>query len=186
MFDFEVVSSAGYFRVEYGTEAPLGVDLKADGSEAFLLSFSHVSRPLYGTWDLFVNGVRYSLRNDLVAINGRGTIRSPFSRFSASPTFVVDQITLDAGRVEQPNRFVLDSIVTVNAHTPPLLSVINQDGGEVHLLWSTNATGFMVQTTPKIGDPWQTVTNTAGVVGDHFSVTLTCLEASGYFRLLRE
>jgi hypothetical protein len=179
------VSDDGYFRVEYGTENPLGIDLRADGSEAFLLSFSGVFMPSLwrGLYNFQVNGIRYDLLRELAGIKESGTIRIPFSRFSTGPTFVANQISLDAGRVEAPYRLVLDSIVTI----PPQLSILTQVGGQIQLLWSTNATGFLLETTPTIGViPWQTLTNTPVIVGDHFSVMVGTSAASGYFRLRRE
>jgi hypothetical protein len=186
-FFFEAVADWGYFKVEYGTEAPLGLDVRADGSEAFLLSFSNVSMPglWRGLYYFRVNGISHDLLRDLAAIHGRGTIRIPFSRFSTAPNFIVNQISFEAGRVEPRYRLVLDSIVTVNAHTPPGVSIGLQKDGELELSWSTNATGFLVQTTRAPGvEPWQTLSNTVNVVGDRFSVKVRESEAAGYFRLL--
>ena len=186
---FEVITNFGYFAVEYGTESPLGVDLRADGSDAFLLTFSNVSMPglWRGGYTFRVNGMGYDLLHDLQVINGSGTVRIPFSYFSTAPQFVANQISLAASRVESQYRLVLDSIVTVNSNTPPKLGVATPVGGEIQLLWSTNATDFVVETTPTIGlIPWQRVSNAVSVVGDHFSVTLGASQASGYFRLRRE
>ena len=186
---FEAITNFGYFAVEYGIESPLSVDLRADGSDAFLLTFSNVSMPglWRGGYTFRVNGMRYDLLHDLQVINGSGTVRIPFSYFSTAPQFVANQISLAASRVESQYRLVLDSIVTVNSNTPPKLGVATPVGGEIQLLWSTNATDFVVETTPTIGlIPWQRVSNAVSVVGDHFSVTLGASQASGYFRLRRE
>jgi len=181
---FEAVSNFGYFTVEYGTESPLGVDLKADGSEAFLLTFSNVSMTglWRGSYRFRVNGIDYYLLHDLAAINGSGTIRIPFSRFSTAAQFVANRISLEAGRVESQYRLVLDSILTV----PPLLNVATLGAGEIQLRWSTNVANFVVETTPTIGAPWQAVSNTVSVVGGQYSVTVGPSQPSGYFRLRRQ
>jgi hypothetical protein len=189
VFSFEAVADSGYFTLEYGTENPLGVDLKADGSDAFLLTFSNVSMPglWRGRYIFEVDGLTYDLLHDLAAINGGGTVRIPFSRFSTTPQFIANRIALSAGRVEPHYRLVLDSIVTVNAYTPPRLSVVPLLEGGVQLLWSTNAADFVVETTPTIGvTPWQAVGNPPSVLGDHYSVTVGAAQANGYFRLRRE
>jgi len=185
---FAAVTNMGYFAVQYGTESSLGVDLKADGSEAFLLTFSNVSAPglWRGGYTFRVNGIGYDLLHDLAAINGRGTIRIPFSHFSTAPQFVANQISLEASRVESQYRLVLDSIVTVNADTPPSVGLITAVAGEIQLRWSTNVTDFVVETAPGIGVPWQTVSNTVSVIGDRFSVTVSASQSSGYFRLRRQ
>ncbi len=181
---FEAVSDFGYFTVGYGTESPLGVDLKADGSEAFLLTFSNVSMPglWRGSYIFRVNGIDYDLLQDLAAIGGSGTIRIPFSRFSTASQFVANQISLEASRVESQYRLVLDSIVTV----PPLLRVATLTAGEIQLRWSTNAANFVIETTPTIGAPWQAVSNTVSVDGGQYSVRVGALQPSGYFRLRRQ
>ncbi len=181
---FDAVSDFGYFTVGYGTESPLGVDLRADGSEAFLLTFSNVSMPglWRGSYTFRVNGIGYDLLHDLAGINGSGTIRIPFSRFSTAAQFVANQISLEASRVESQYRLVLDSIVTV----PPLLSVVTLASDEVQLRWSTNAANFVVETTPTIGAPWQAVSNSVSVVGGQYSVTVGASQPSGYFRLRRQ
>jgi hypothetical protein len=181
---FVAVTNWGYYAVEYGTQSPLGVDLKADGSEAFLLTFSNVSMP--GLWRggyLFrVNGVNYDLLPKLAAINGSGTIRIPFSHFSTATKFVANQITLEAFRVESQYSFVLDSIVTVS----PSLSVVTASANEIQLRWTTNVANFVVETTPTIGAPWQVVSNAVSVVGGQYSVTVGASQPSGYFRLRRQ
>jgi hypothetical protein len=184
VLSFEAVNDFGYFTVAYGTESPLGVDLKADGSEAFLLAFSSVSMPnlVRGGYTFRVNGIGYDLLHDLAAINGGGTIRIPFSRFSTASQFVANQISLEAIRVESQYRLVLDSIVTV----PPSLSVATLSAGEIQLRWTTNVANFVVETTPTIGAPWQVVSNTISVVGGQYSVTVGALQPSGYFRLRRQ
>ncbi len=181
---FEAVSDFGYFTVGYGTETPLGVDLKADGSEAFLLTFSNVSMPglWRGGYTFRVNGIGYDLLNDLAAINGGGTIRIPFSRFSTAAQFVANQISLEGIRVESQYRLALHSIVTV----PPLLNVVTLAAGEIQLRWSTNVANFLVETTPTIGAPWQRVSNTVSVVGGQYSVPVDASQPSGYFRLRRQ
>lgn len=181
---FEAVSGFGYFAVAYGTESPLGVDLKADGSDAFLLTFSNVSMPslVRGGYVFRVNGISYDLLPKLATINGSGTIRIPFSHFSTATQFVANQISLEAIRVESQYRLVLDSIVTV----PPLLSVVNQSANEIQLRWTTNAANFVVETTPTIGAPWQVVSNTVSIVEGQYSVTVGALQPSGYFRLRRQ
>jgi len=181
---FEAVNDFGYFTVAYGTESPLGVDLKADGSDAFLLMFSNVSMPglWRGGYTFRVNGIGYDLLPKLAAINGSGTIRIPFSHFSTASQFVANQISLEAIRVESQYRLVLDSIVTV----PPSLSVVTLSADEIQLRWSTNAANFVVETTPTIGAPWQVVSNTVSVVGGQYSVTVSASQPRGYFRLHRQ
>jgi hypothetical protein len=186
---FEAVTDWGYFTIEYGTESPLGVDLRADGSDAFLLTFSNVSMAglWRGSYAFRVNGTAYDLLHDLKGINGSGTVRIPFSRFSTAAQFVANQISLNAARVESQYSLVLDSIVTVSADTLPQLSVAILNGGEVQLLWSTNAAGFVLETTPMIGViPWQPVSTTVSVAEERFSVTVDAPQASGYFRLRKE
>jgi len=181
---FEAGSGFGYFAVAYGTESPLGVDLKADGSEAFLLTFSNVNMPglIRGGYTFRVNGISYDLLSKLAALNGSGTIRIPFSHFSTATQFVANQISLEASRVESQYRLVLDSIVTV----PPALSVVTLSAGAIQLRWNTNAANFVVETTSAIGGPWQVVSNTPSVIGGQYSVTVSASQPSGYFRLRRQ
>lgn len=181
---FEAVNDFGYFTLGYGTESPLSVDLKADGSDAFLLTFSNVSTPglWRGIYTFRVNGIGYDLLPKLAAINGRGTIRIPFSHFSTAAQFVANQITLEGARVESSYRLVLDSIVTA---LPPL-SAVTLTAGEVRLQWSTNVSNFVVETTSALDVPWQVVSNAVSVVGGQYSVTVGTAQPNGYFRLRRQ
>src|SRR2546423_7516104 len=135
-----------------------------------------------GIYTFRVNGIGYDLLHDLAAINGNGTIRIPFSRFSTASQFVANQISLEAARVESQYRLVLDSIETV----PPLLSVVPLVGGEIQLRWSTNSPNFVIETTSTIGASWHTVSNAVSIIGSQYSVTVGALQPSGYFRLRRQ
>ena len=181
---FDAVNDFGYFTVAYGTENPLGVDLKADGSEAFLLSFSNVSMPglWRGIYAFSVNGVAYNLLPQLAAMHGAGTLRIPVSYFSKSAQFVVNEISLEGARVESQYRLTLDSIVTV----PPSLSVVTLSAGAIQLRWNTNGANFVVESATTMDAPWQTLSNALSVVGSQFSVTIGASESSGYFRLRKQ
>jgi hypothetical protein len=94
LFSFEVAGNIGYFTLSYGSEVALGVDLRADGSDAFLLTFADIyPRTVWpGLYYFSVNGDRYGLRIDPLAMNGSRMIRIPFSVFSSAPSFVVNTI----------------------------------------------------------------------------------------------
>ncbi|MCU0786377.1 MAG: hypothetical protein MUF81_20495 [Verrucomicrobia bacterium] len=188
-FSFEAVSDDGYFGVRYGSQANLGVDVRADGSEAFLLRFSEVHAPglWRGRYYLHVNGVGCGFLEELAAINGAGTIRIPFSKFLSAPTFIVNTIELEASRVETGYRLVLDSIETVSADTPPSLAIATFGPNEIKLAWGTNATGFVVEKRLDLGaGSWEMLTNAVSVAAGQFSVTVDASETFGCFRLRRE
>lgn len=126
VFAFDSAGDFGYFRLGYGTMASLGVDLRADGSDAFLLTFSDIYTPgLYrGIYELNVNGVRYNLLPQLAHLNGTASIKIPFSSISTDPTLVVNSIVLNAARIESGYRFVLDSITTIPEPSISLMLVV--------------------------------------------------------------
>jgi len=126
-FAFDASSGFGYFSLGYGTTTPLGVNLRADGSDAFLLTFSDLDMPgLYrGRYYLHVNGIGYDLLPKLAALSGAGTVQIPFSAFSAGPTFIASSIELEASRVESGYRLVLDSITTIPEPSTSMLFALS-------------------------------------------------------------
>ena len=148
---FENADGFGYFDLVYGSEAPLAMDLSADGSDAFLLSFSDVYTPgsTRGTFYFYVDGVPYYLREEFYALNGgAGTIRIPFSQFGNGDTFVVNTIDFGAIRVEPTHSFVLDSIITVPEPNMRLLLLLS-----VPLIWMRGKHNQPVETNAPRG--WQ-------------------------------
>jgi len=118
-FQFDASVSWGYFRLSYGSaDNPLDVNLRADGSNAFLLTFPEVTPGLWrGSYDFSLTsptGVRtYGLESQLFALNGPGAIRIPFSYFDNLDLTHVSSMTLDAVRVEPTFRIRIGSIVTI-------------------------------------------------------------------------
>ncbi|MCA9231169.1 MAG: hypothetical protein KDA57_10980 [Planctomycetales bacterium] len=118
LFEFHAVSSFGYFNLAYGTEAPLHVDLSADGADAFELDFTHVTPGLFrGTYSMNLgsssgSAVRY-FAQELFALNGPGIVRIPFSDFPNVDFTEVLEISVNAVRVEPGYEISLGSIRTV-------------------------------------------------------------------------
>jgi hypothetical protein len=184
-FIFEATSGFGYFELGYGTEFPLGVDLRADGSDAFLVSFADVYTPgLPGTAgiSLRVNDVNYSLSKNLHATNAAVTIRIPFAHFTSGETFIANQIRLIGLRVPGASRFVLNSIVTV---APPRLSITVIAADEIRLGWSTNHVGYIVESASSVvSEQWDVMTNAVNnVVGEQFHVAINPADGKKFFRL---
>ena len=93
-------------------------------------------------------------------------------------------LSLTANRVPAGYRLVLDSIVTVNADAPPRLGISLPAPNKLQIDWSTNVTGYIVETSPNLElDGWTPVTNRVDVVRGMFSVTVETPGALGYFRL---
>ncbi len=95
----------------------MGVDLKADGSEAFLLTFSSVSVPglWRGIYKFRVNGVEDDLLHDLASHDGSGAIRIP--HFSKAEQFVANQISLGGTSIPSRSEFRRDSSSFVERHS---------------------------------------------------------------------
>jgi hypothetical protein len=145
VWSFEATQGVGYFTLGYGTMNPLAVDLRADGNDAFLLSFTDVYTPgsLGSPPLLRVGGVAYSLRSDLLGISGGAVVvRIPFSSFSEEAPFAPDTIQFEGRRIAQSYRFVLDSIITVPEPNAGLLLI----SGPL-LIWILRKPNQTVETT---------------------------------------
>ena len=66
----------------------------------------------------------------------------------------------------------------------PRLNIAAVGGGQAQITWSTNYTGFILQAASDLAAAnWQTVTNSVGVSGPQYSVTLGTQGRTRFFRL---
>src|SRR5262245_6794230 len=122
-FSFSADSSWGYFTLLYGSAAPLGANLLADGSDRFVMNISSLTPGLYrGIFGFKVESgdkwFTYYFGNDLFNLNGPGILTIPFSRFAGADLTQVQQILIDVGRFEPSFQIRLDSITTVPEPSP--------------------------------------------------------------------
>jgi hypothetical protein len=188
-FTFEATDGFGYFDLGYGTEVALGLDLRADGSDAFQLSFAEVYTPgLPGTLGVSfrVNQTSYNLSGALHATNKAVTIHIPFAHFTNGGSFVLNQIRLIGIRVPFPSRLVLDSISTVKSAVAPRLIIAAIGTSEVELRWSTNDVGYIVETASAVfSESWDRISNSVSIAGEEFSVIAHRDFTNSFFRLRR-
>ncbi len=104
----------GYFSITYRLDSIPQMDFMADGSSAFLLDFSFVDPGFWrGSYGLQVDGKSYSFSRSLFDIAGPGTIKIPFSAFTAENSFRPSEIVISGSRVEAGLRLELSSITTI-------------------------------------------------------------------------
>jgi hypothetical protein len=116
-FRFSADSSFGYFTLQYGASTPLEVNLRADGSDQFLINISEltpVSWPASCDFRVKDGDVwsSYDFGDDLVHLNGPGQLTIPFSCFQGDLT-CVQSIKIDVARFTPNCCIAFDSITTV-------------------------------------------------------------------------
>ncbi|HVV00951.1 MAG TPA: hypothetical protein VHH88_06285 [Verrucomicrobiae bacterium] len=185
-FNFEATSDFGYFALDYGAEAPLGLQAGGNGGEALVLTFSalHVPGLYRGSYDLTVNGITHDILEDLAALNGPGTIRIPFSAFSSSATFMINTIEFRGVRVEEGYHFALDSISTGSSNAAPRIATSLSGPNQLRFTWGTNWGTFALESAPAPDAAnWEPVTNGVSMSEGRFSATIDMTAASRFFRL---
>ena len=81
-------------------------------------------------------------------------------------------------------RFVGD--LTIEPAWEPRLRISRLQGGAIQLAWPTNAADYRLEyVATHSGTNWTTVTNTVGVAGGNFSVTVDGTGAQRFYRLRR-
>jgi hypothetical protein len=132
-FHFSANNSYGYFKLGWGTVAPLNADLAS--LEAFRLEFTDVMggtpAPFIALFDLRVKSNdtwnRYSLSSDFTsALNGRtyGNLDVPFTRFAGVDFAHVQAIELEAARLPQGFRLSIDYFSAVPEPTVTSLGLL--------------------------------------------------------------
>lgn len=132
-FHFLANNSYGYFKLGWGTVAPLNTDLAR--LDAFRLEFTDVMggtpTPFFALFDLRVKSndtwYRYSLSSDLnSALNGRtyGNLDVPFTRFAGADFAHVQAIELEAARVPQGFGLSIDYFSAVPEPTVASLGLL--------------------------------------------------------------
>ena len=128
-FQYDAVQSFGYFTIDYGSETPLNINLTADGSDAFLLSFSDTSIASYnginkrGLYRFAVSDStsthNATIESEMFALDGDGGIVVPFAAFPLIDFSGVTMIRVDAARIEEGSQINLNSISTINLIPEP-------------------------------------------------------------------
>jgi hypothetical protein len=142
---FEATVGTSYFELGYGTVNPLAINLREDGSDAFLLSFSDVYTPggLGASPYLRIDGRAYDLRTDLLGMGGGpAAVRIPFSWFSDEAVYAPERIRLTGSRIASDYRFVLESITTVPEPSAGLLLVLS-----IPLIWRSRKPNQTLEAT---------------------------------------
>ncbi len=132
-FHFIANNSYGYFKLGWGTVAPLNTDLAS--LAAFRLEFTDViggtPSPFFAIFDLRVKShdtwYRYSLSSDFAsALNGRtyGNLEVPFTRFAGVDFAHVQAIELEAARLPQGFRLSIDYFSAVPEPTVASLGLL--------------------------------------------------------------
>lgn len=119
-------SANGYFSLGYGTTTPLGVDLTTDGSDRFLINISALTPgrsrgPIAFEVETSGSWFIYRLDNDLLALNGPGTLVIPFSNFTGANMADVQAIEIGAVRFESDSQIGIAAITTAPEPQPFVL-----------------------------------------------------------------
>jgi hypothetical protein len=118
-FQFRSDSSFGYFRLtEGGTSPGSGMDLTADGSDAFAIAVTQLTfKPTRGIFDLAVevDGAWHTcdLLSALAGLNGAGTVTIPFASFDGVDMRHIQAVRFDVARFEPGSQITIGSITTV-------------------------------------------------------------------------
>ncbi len=112
----------GYFQLEYGSVAPLNVDLTADGGDRFVIEFSdliigpgpylfnlRVISKSQGA--IIVEG--FDLMTAVDALSGSGTVEVPFSAFTNSDLTQVHSIRIAAARFPVNSQLAIRGFSTI-------------------------------------------------------------------------
>ena len=130
-FHFNANSNYGYFKLDWGSVAPLNVNL-ADENNQFRIEFTDTTPNVsFSLFDLRVKSggmwFSYDIANDFTqALHGNtfGTLSIPFSKFGSADFSQVQAIELGAARVPQGFHLVIDSFTIVPEPTVASLLVL--------------------------------------------------------------
>jgi len=121
-FHFTANQNYGYFKLAWGSVAPLNVNLSAGGNNRFQFEFVDVF-PINVAFDLFSLRVKsdntwfnYEIGKDFTAaLNGHtfGTLTVPFAKFAGANFTQVQAIELEVARAPSGLLLAIDSITTV-------------------------------------------------------------------------
>ena len=81
--------------------------------------------------------------------------------------------------------YALIQLTVADASLPPTLDISFPATNQVRLSWPTNSSGYSLQQNPSL-DPgtWSAVTNSAGISGSNYELTLPRQGAAEFFRLI--
>lgn len=128
-FLFTANTNFGYFSLRYGADAPLDVNLLADGSDHFALNITSLTPGLWrGLFNFKIasgnNWFDYDFSLSLFQLNAPGTLVIPFAAFAGADLAHVQGIELDVGRFEPTFHLGMGSISTVPEPSPASLVAI--------------------------------------------------------------
>jgi len=118
-FRFRSDSSFGYFTLtEGGTFPSSGMDLTADGSDAFTIAVTQLTfKPVRGIFDFAVEADgawhTFNLLSALAGLNGAGVVKIPFASFGGVDMRHIQAVRLDVARFEPGSEIAIGSITTV-------------------------------------------------------------------------
>jgi hypothetical protein len=123
-----------------------------------------------------VNGYSWTLL-------GSTNISTAWSMTSTSVFGVSVFGRVEGGSVASTDNVFGDNFYALSETTPSL--GINLAVGNVVLSWSTNASGYQLQSVSALNSPigWQDVTNAPAIVTTNYIVTNTVSNATGFYRL---
>ncbi len=123
----------------------------------------------------------------IIANDGSDPVVGTFSGKPEAATFTISgaqfQITYHGG---DGNDVVLTQLTASTQDFSPILRLENFAASQVRLLWSINAVGFQLESTPSLpAGSWQPVPGVPGVLGDSFFLDVPMVtNTPAFFRLV--